>query len=48
MPTCEGDLFTIEQTLDEGDSLCQPLGPGPSRVEVQTGLFIFGLHVHCA
>jgi hypothetical protein len=19
MPTCEGDLFTIEQTLDEGD-----------------------------
>jgi hypothetical protein len=20
MPTCEGDLFTIEQTLDEGDS----------------------------
>jgi len=48
MPTCEGDLFTIEQTLDEGDSLCQPLDPDPSRIEVQTRLFIFGLLVHCA
>jgi hypothetical protein len=27
MPTCKGDLFTIEQTLDEGDSLCQPARP---------------------
>jgi len=48
MPICEGDLFTIEQTLDEGDSLCQPLDPGPSRIEVQTRLFISGWLVHCA
>ena len=46
MPTCEGDLlFTVEQTLDEGHSLRQPFDPDASRVEVQTRLSIFGLHV---
>src|SRR6266481_8004545 len=36
------------QTTGTVASLCQPLDPGPSRIEVQTRLFIFGLHVHCA
>src|SRR5215469_11808295 len=46
MPTCEGDLlFTVEQTLNEGHSLRQPFDPDASRVEVQTRLSIFGLHV---
>jgi hypothetical protein len=36
------------QTTGTVASLCQPLDPGPSRIEVQTRLFVFGLHVHCA
>ena len=45
MPTGEGDLFTLEQAFDKGDCFCQSLDPGSSRVEAQTRLFIFRLHV---
>ena len=47
MPTSGGDLFTAEQTLDEGEGLGQPLDPDASRVEGQPRLFIFGLHCMC-
>ncbi len=40
MPTSERDLLTVEQTLDEGHGLDQPLDPDASRVEAQTRLFI--------
>jgi hypothetical protein len=45
MPTGEGDLFTVEQTFDKGDGLGQPLDADASRVEAQSCLIIFGLHV---
>jgi hypothetical protein len=45
MPTGEGNLFTLEQAFDNGDRFCQSLDPGASRIEVQTRLFVFRLHV---
>jgi hypothetical protein len=45
VPTGEGNLFTLEQAFDKGDRFCQPLDPDASRVEVQTCLFVFRLHV---
>ena len=45
VPTGEDNLFTLEQALDNGDRFCQSLDPGAYRVEVQTRLFIFRLHV---
>jgi hypothetical protein len=45
MPTGEGDLFTLEQAFDKGYRFCQSLDPDPSRIEVQTRLFVFRLHV---
>ena len=45
MATGEGNLFTLEQAFDNGDRFCQSLDPGASRIEVQTCLFVFRLHV---
>ncbi len=45
MPPSEGELFALEQAFNKGDCFCQSLDPDPSRVEVQTCLFVFRLHV---
>ncbi|HET6234161.1 MAG TPA: hypothetical protein VFE41_04195 [Acetobacteraceae bacterium] len=43
VPTREGDLLAVEQTLDDGDRLGQPLNPGAPAIEAQPGLLIFRL-----
>ncbi len=39
MTTRKDDLFPSEQPFDDGDRLGQPLGPGGSAIEAQTGSY---------
>src|SRR6266480_7183350 len=43
VPTGEGDLLALEQSLDDGDCLRQPLDPGGARVEREPRLVVLGL-----
>ena len=48
MPAGEGDLLAVEETLDDGNRLREPLDPGASGVETQPGFVVLRFHVPSA